>query len=108
MKKGNAKKDKTAKMYNDIAISLAAWELIEGEKCDRLRCSAYAGKDAEGSYNPDVTVNVYIKEETDTDGFEFDDKRTRNMVDVVGQIAFGRYKDSVTVSIFADKISSRK
>ena len=106
MKKGTAKKDETAKMYNDIAITLTAWELIEGEKCDRLRCSAYAGKDAKGNYNPDVTVNVYIKEETDTDGFEFDDKRT--MVDVVGQIAFGRYKDSVTVSIFAEKISSRK
>ena len=105
MKKGNTTKKDEAKIYNDIAITLTAWEYIEGRNADRLRCSAYAGKDKDGKYNKDIPVQVYITKDTDDSGFAFEDGRT--VVDVVGQIAFGRYNDQPTVTIFASKISSR-
>ena len=106
MKKKTETKKEEIKIYNDIAITLTAWELFEGEKSDRLRCSAFAGRDKDGNYNKDINVTVFINEDTNTDDFEFDNKRTP--VDVVGRISFGRYKDEPQITIFAEKIVTRK
>lgn len=105
MKKKTETKKEEMKIYNDIALTLTAWELFEGEKCDRLRCSAYAGKDKDGKYNKDIAVTVFISEDTDTESFDF--KGERQPVDVVGRVSFGRYKDEPQITIFADKIVTR-
>lgn len=105
------------KIYKDLVITLAAWEVVEKKKCDILRCSAYAGKDENGEYNKDVPVSVIITKETDTEKFDFEnpeegEKKKRVLVDVSGQIGFSWYtnKEGVNIpqfTIFADRIVTR-
>lgn len=106
------------KIYKDLVITLAAWEVVEKEKCDILRCGAYAGKDEKGGYYPDVPVSVIITKETDTEKFDFEnpeegEKKKRVLVDVSGQIGFGWYHsekyscDMPKFTIFADRIVTR-
>lgn len=105
------------KIYKDLVITLAAWEVVEKEKCDILRCSAYAGKNKDGEYNKDVPVSVIITKETDTEKFDFEnpedgEKKKRVLVDVSGQIGFSWYtnKEGVNIpqfTIFADRIVTR-
>ena len=99
------------KIYKDLVITL------EKEKCDILRCSAYAGKNKDGEYNKDVPVSVIINKETDTEKFDFEnpeegEKKKRVLVDVSGQIGFSWYtnKEGVNIpqfTIFADRIVTR-
>ena len=105
------------KIYKDLVITLAAWEVVEKERCDILRCSAYAGKNMNGEYNKDVPVSVIITKETDTEKFDFEnpeegEKKKRVMVDVSGQIGFSWYtnKEGINIpqfTIFADRIVTR-
>lgn len=104
--------NKEERMWRDVALTLAAWEVKESKNCDILRCSAYAGKDSDGNYQKDVPVSVIIGKDTDTEHFDFDQpeegKKKRILVDVSGQISFSWYKDTPQITIFAARIVTRK
>ena len=114
MKRSNTKNEtkkntKSVDNWHDIAITLTAWEFVEGEKFDRLKCSVYAGKNDKGEYNRDIPVTVMIGEDTEIDdAIEKITDRTR--VNVGGEIAFSRStgKDGneyINITVWATKVS---
>lgn len=108
MRKGNDKKQAAKKdTWNLILITLSAWEYVEGNTFDRLKCSAYAGKNDKGEYNQGVHVSVMIGDKCECDeGISEISSYTK--VNVAGELSFDRRtvkgKEYLNVTIWATNV----
>ena len=97
MKKNSKKQEKKQeKNYlNNCMLSLTAFEYIEKDNYDMMRCALYCGKDKDNNYKKSLPITVFINSDTEmSDDFEFTEKMS---VDVVGSLsAYYTEKDGTT------------